>query len=349
MNWENKNLTYYNLYLHRFKLYSETRGCVLVHNVGKMNYEMGLKMKSQLMLVYFGLALSLCSSVAQSKEFKLFVLGGQSNMNGFGYNQDLPKNLNKTIDGVYIFQGHSDADDAPIAGQGKWEVLQPGHGIGFSSNGKVNKHSDRFGVELSFAHKLRILYPNDNIAIIKYARSGSSIAIEAAGPAGAWDPDYKGKTGVNQYDHFLNTLVNARNNMDIDADGIPDRVTPKGIIWMQGESDAGYTENLAKAYYANLKRLMDLFRATLLVDDLPVVIGKISDSWDNEVGKVWPFGELVQYAQEKFVKEDSNAAIVRETRYYQYSDTWHYDSAGYIDLGDKFAEAVFELNKDKAE
>lgn len=198
---------------------------------------------------------------------------------------------------------------------------------------------------MSFAYKPRTLYPDDNIAIIKYARNGSSIALEAAGKFGAWDPDYKDKTGVNQYDHFLNTLVNAKQSIDIDTDGVPDMLIPNGIIWMQGESDALYSETHANAYYANLKRLMDLFRASLLVDDLPVVIGKISDSKNNKAGKVWPFGELVQYAQEKFAKEDSNAAIVRTTRYYQYSDTWHYDSAGYLDLGDKFADAVFELNK----
>ncbi|MBL4632006.1 MAG: hypothetical protein JKY14_12940 [Paraglaciecola sp.] len=304
-------------------------------------------MKNILLLRCAGFTLCLLSFLCQSADFKLFVLGGQSNMNGFGYTKDLPQHLNQSIDGVYIFQGRPDADDAPIAGQGKWEVVQPGHGIGFSSNGKVNKHTLRFGVELSFAHKLRTLYPDDNIAIIKYARSGSSIAIEAAGKFGAWDPDYKGKSGVNQYDHFLNTLINARSDMDIDADGVPDTLIPMGIIWMQGESDAAYSESIAKAYYGNLKRLMDLFRASLLVDDLPVVMGKISDSWDNKEGKVWPHGELVQYAQEKFAKQDSNAAIIRATRYYQYSDTWHYTSAGYIDLGEKFADAVFELNKDK--
>jgi len=298
---------------------------------------------------YLGVALCLFSLACQSAEFKLFVLAGQSNMNGLGHNKHLPKNLNKPIDGVYIFQGHADADDAPIAGQGRWEVLQPGHGYGFSSNGKVNKHSHLFGAEMSFADKIRTLYPTDNIAIIKYARSGSSIALEAAGKYGAWEPDYKGKTGVNQYDHFLNTLLNASSEVDIDADGMPDTLIPQGIIWMQGESDAAHNKRPAKAYLTNLKRLMDLFRASLLVDNLPVVIGKISDSRNNKAGKVWPFGDLVQYAQEKFVLEDSNAAIVRSTGYYQYSDRWHYDSAGYLDLGEKFADAVFELNKNKAE
>lgn len=31
------------------------------------------------------------------------------------------------------------------------------------------------------------------------------------------------------------------------------------------------------------------------------------------------------------------------TKYYQYSDHWHYDSAGYIDLGEHFAKALHKL------
>ena len=49
-------------------------------------------------------------------------------------------------------------------------------------------------------------------------------------------------------------------------------------------------------------------------------------------------------AQEKYARTDGNAAIVRTTRYYKYSDPWHYDSEGYIDLGKQFAEALYQLN-----
>jgi hypothetical protein len=30
---------------------------------------------------------------------------------------------------------------------------------------------------------------------------------------------------------------------------------------------------------------------------------------------------------------------------YKYSDPWHYDSEGYIDLGKKFAEAAYRINQ----
>ena len=131
---------------------------------------------------------------------------------------------------------------------------------------------------------------------------------------------------------------------DIDNNGTEDILVPAGIVWMQGESDASFNEEIAQSYYFNLRRLMELIRASFRTDDLPVVIGKISDSWDDSRdGKVWDYGELVQYAQEKYARTDGKAAIVRDTRYYNYSDTWHYDSMGYIDLGEKFADALFHL------
>jgi iduronate 2-sulfatase len=88
---------------------------------------------------------------------------------------------------------------------------------------------------------------------------------------------------------------------------------------------------------------MDLIRAALRVDDLPVVIGRISDSGKDADGRVWDFGDRVRQAQADFVAHDGAAALVTTTDGYQYSDPWHYDSAGYIDLGRNFAAAMVEL------
>lgn len=284
------------------------------------------------------------SQQVEKDTFRLFYLGGQSNMVGYGTNADLPESLAADLNDVWIFHGHDEPDEKLNGGQGIWEIMKPGHGKGFSSDGKSNTHSDRFGPELSFAKKIKELYPNDKIAIIKYARSGSSIDSTAARHFGSWEPDYIGKTGINQYDHFLTTLANALDINDIDKNGKIDKLIPSGIIWMQGESDAR-DEAVARRYFSNLKRLMDLMRAALLKDDLPIVLGKISDSGNNEEGKIWQYGELVQFAQEKLARTDHHTALVRSTRFYNYSDRFHYDSKGYIDLGEKFAQAIFLLNR----
>lgn len=278
-----------------------------------------------------------------TQKIRVFILAGQSNMNGFGYNKDLPNDL-KTLKDVYIFQGNSVPDGDLNGGTGKWDVLKPGNGTGFKTDGKSNQLSDRFGPELSFAKRLKELFPNDKIALIKYAREGSSISVQAAGSFGSWDPEFEDKRAINQLLHFKKTIRNALKEKDIDGNGKADELIMSGILWMQGEGDASYSEEIANMYYSNLTSLMQKMRAALLTDDLPVVIGKISDSGKNEKGKVWPTGELVQYAQEKFVNQDKNAAIVRSTSKYNYgNDPWHYDSAGYIDLGKNFADEVFRL------
>lgn len=278
-----------------------------------------------------------------TQKIRVFVLAGQSNMNGFGYNKDLSNDL-KTFKDVYIFQGNSVSDGEKNGGVGKWDVLKAGNGTSFKTDGKTNTLSDRFGLEMTFAKRMKELFPNDKIALIKYAREGTSIDSLATGSFGCWNSDYHGKNGLNQYDYFLSTIKNALNEKDIDGNGKTDELVMSGILWMQGEGDASYNEEIANNYYAHLKTLMNQMRAALRTDDLPVVIGKISDSGKNEKGKVWPMGELVQYAQEKFVRDDKNAAIVRSTQKYNYgNDPWHYDSAGYIDLGKSFADEVFRL------
>lgn len=275
---------------------------------------------------------------------RVFYLGGQSNMDGFGLNADLPDSVVSNLNNVWIFHGNPAPDGDETGGLGIWAKPLPGHGWEFSSDGKTNKLSEFFGPELSFAKKLREYYPNEKIAIVKYSRGGTSIDSVAAGRYGSWEPDFRGKNGLNQYDHFLKTINLAMNVNDIDNNGVEDYLIPSGIVWMQGESDA-YREEVAQRYYGNLKRLMDLMRAALRNDDLPIVIGKISDSGKTKAGKVYRFSELVQYAQEKFARTEPNVTIVRSTQYYHYYDAYHYDSNGFLDLGEKFAEAIYLLHK----
>jgi hypothetical protein len=229
-----------------------------------------------------------------------------------------------------------------------WSELQPGHGVGFHSDGQANYYSERFGVELTFARRLEELDPEANIAIIKYSRGGTSIDEEAARQFGSWDPGYGNGEGVNQLDHFMSTVQNALARADIDGDGSDDTLVPAGIIWMQGESDGDVAEAIANRYHENLTVLMEQIRDAFGVEDIPVVIGRISDSGrDEDTGVVWEYGEIIRSAQAEFVESDGSASLVTATDGYGYSDPWHYDTAGYIDLGRRFAEAVVGLRAEQ--
>ena len=302
-------------------------------------------MKKNILLTLLYTVLS--AALLVGKDYHLYYLGGQSNMDGYGFVKELPVDLQQPSGGTWIYHGNMRGDTQPLDGKGLWSKLQPGHGKDFRSDGKTNKYGQRFGVELSFAKKLQELRPDENIALVKYSKGGTSIAVEAARNFGCWDPNFSKGDGehkhINQYDHFLATLRGALAVSDIDGDGEADRLIPAGILWMQGESDGTmYTASLE--YEANLKRLMDLIRASLHQDDLPVVVGRISDSM-KDGKKVWEFGETLRAAQAAFCDKDPSAALVTSTDNYGYSDPWHYDTAGYLDLGEKFAEAMNKLRQ----
>jgi hypothetical protein len=295
--------------------------------------------------------LAVVPSSARAKEYALYYLGGQSNMDGYGQVSELPPEMQGEFPDAMIFHGNPTPDGQPVDGRGLWTRLQPGHGVGFSSDGKTNRYSNRFGAELSLARRLRELHPDQPVALLKYSRGGTSIDGGAAGDFGCWDPDYAAGEGegrgVNQYDHFLAALRQATAVRDIDGDGEEDTLRPVGIFWMQGESDAHYTAEIALRYQANLRRLMDLIRASLRQDDIPVVIGRISDSGQDADGKLWNHGPLVRSAQQAFTEQDGRAALVTATDEFKYSDAAHYDTAGYLEMGKTFADALESIREQK--
>ncbi len=265
-------------------------------------------------------------------------------MDGYGYVNDLPDELNATQEGVWIFHGNTAKDNDNADGKGSWSLLRPGHGAGFRYERDSSFYSDRFGVELSFARRLKDLSPEDNIAIIKYSKGGTSIDTSAAGRFGCWFPDYREGNGINQLDHFQATVVNALSHEDIDGDGKTDRLIPSGIIWMQGESDAD-NEYSASVYLKNLELVIGEIRKAFNAPSMPVVIGRISESHLDTDSIVWTFGDIIRQSQTDFVSRDLNAALVTSTDNYEYSDPWHYDSKGFIDLGEQFAEAMAEIQE----
>jgi hypothetical protein len=284
-----------------------------------------------------------CATLEQQPTtYKLYYLGGQSNMEGFGYVEELPGAISTTSEDVMIFTGQMALDNETHGGVGIWHPLEPGFGTGFRTDGNSNQLSDRFGPELLFGQTMADHPTGTKIAIVKYALGGSGLA-EGVG-YGNWHPDFSAGAGLNQYDHALKTMRNAFAHTDIDGDGTADRLVPSGIVWMQGEADAFDSQAAADDYRANIERLMGLLRAALRFDDLPLVIGKVTDSGMSEDGTVMDYIETVQRAQQDFVNSDACAAYVTVTDDLAYlDDGWHYDTDGFIRMGTAFAEAMIEL------
>lgn len=275
--------------------------------------------------------------------YKVYYLGGQSNMDGFGQNDELPEGLAQKVAQVPIFQGDPAEDGAEGGGLGFWQPLRPGHGNGYRSDLESAIYTERFGPEISFAAAMIDAHPGEKIAIVKYSRGGTALVHGASG-YGSWDPAFAQGNRRNQYDNALTAIDLALAPQDIDGDGRLDKLVPAGIVWMQGESDAAHTEETARRYLGNLTRMMGYLRAAMRSDGLPVVIGKIKDSGDTPETRMMPFGPLVQQQQAAFVDADSCAAMVNVTEGFdEMPDGWHFVTEDYLTLGKAFAEAMVAL------
>lgn len=281
----------------------------------------------------------------QGITYKVYFLGGQSNMEGFGYVADLPPELVGEQTAIPIYHGKTVEDGKPGGGAGLWQMLRPGHGTGFDTNGTSNSYSDRFGPELTFGTHMQALRPDERIAIIKFARGGTAL-VDGVSGYGSWDPDYTAGNGRNQYDNAQAAIRAALAQRDIDGDGLTDRLEPAGILWMQGEADAFDSATASEHYAKNLARLMALLRQELGNRDLPIVIAQIKDSGDSAETRVMAYSPRVQAEQARFADDDRCAVLIDDTKSFGFlPDGWHYRSENYITLGRSFANAIVRLER----
>ena len=79
-----------------------------------------------------------CNSSKELDIWKVYFLGGQSNMDGYGFNDQLLHSLKKRIPNSMIFNGKRDNEGSPNGGIGIWSPVEPGHGNMFQTDGLRN-------------------------------------------------------------------------------------------------------------------------------------------------------------------------------------------------------------------
>lgn len=266
--------------------------------------------------------------------YRLYLLAGQSNMEGYGDVAKLATDERGPVADAFIYHPTSIPDDESTTLDAAWTPLAPGFGSAYPPEGVTE---GQFGPELGFG---RALAEDGPVALVKYARGGTSLMHGASG-YGSWDPDYDAGEGINQFDHAAAALKAAMSISDIDSDGAPDRLVPSGIIWMQGEADAYENAVAAANYEKNIDRLVTRLRVIMGADDLPVVIGRIVDSRPPDGPSVMTYAAEVQDAQARFAASDPCVVLVTVLpASAELVDGWHYGAADQLALGHAFAEAL---------
>lgn len=112
------------------------------------------------------------------------------------------------------------------------------------------------------------------------------------------------------------------------AKAAQDSGTLKGIVWHQGESDAKAPET----YLDSLSQLITDLRKDLGIDDLPFVAGQVKDlpAINEQIAKLPEEVEHTAFIPSEGLKT---------------TDRWHFDAASVRLMGERYAEAMLQLQK----
>jgi hypothetical protein len=243
---------------------------------------------------------------------KLFLLAGQSNMEGAGLSSRLSEVLRKAPDNVRFFD------------EGKLRDLV---------------WRARFGPEVGFAHEISASFPREQIVLCKVARSGSNLYYD-------WAPDRTSGGTEDEYrGPFYPKLLASLGELHSVLDARNKRCECAGLLWMQGERDAVF-ESMAESYEANLRAFIARVRADVNAPVLPFLIGLISPRKckPGTSQSTHPYRDIVREAQARIADSMAHVAMV-ETMDLTQSDGLHFDAEGQVELGRRFAPAYRAVAK----
>ncbi len=234
---------------------------------------------------------------------EVYLLAGQSNMDGYGYTTGLPPAWRPADPRVPFYW----------SGWGEFRDLQPAsYGGGWVMGPEVS-----FGRTLADAGRA--------VALVKHAVGGTDLAFywNPGSPHGNGSPG----EGYRVFEAAVGTAA-----ATLDAAGAPWRWA--GFVWMQGESDA-LDLSLAYAYEANLTGLIAAVRDLTGEPELPAAIGLISTQSN------WTYAEIVRDAQTSVAEADPTVVYVETDDLPRNTlDTSHYDGPSERVLGVRFAAAL---------
>ncbi len=225
------------------------------------------------------------------KPVKVFVLAGQSNMEGHAVVDLEGKDYNDgkgTLKALFNDPARAKLVKHLKTPKGDWAVrddvwvryqrekgplLAGPLALGFSVYG--DKH--HFGPELQFGHVLGDHF-TEQVLLIKTAWGGKSLYKDFRPPSsgGAVGPYY-----TKMLEDVRKSLANLKTEFPADAD---QGYELAGFVWYQGWNDGVDPKNAVPEYEQNLVNLIKDVRKDLKAPGLPVVIGELTGPWVDAPG-----------------------------------------------------------------
>ena len=292
--------------------------------------------------------------------FKVFLLAGQSNMEGQGVvDLDHPKYYNggkgilnrvmadpantkryahlKDKDGKWVVR-----DDAFIRFRNKQGVMAGGVSIGFTGYGS-DKSRHHIGPELQIGHVLGDSH-KEPILLIKTAWGGKSLFKDFRPPSAG------GEVG-EYYKKMLAEVKDALASVDEEFPSLKgSKPEWAGFIWFQGWNDMFNKDALAE-YEQNLVHLVKDLRKEFKSPKLPVVIGELGNGGPKAGANMLAIRAAQKAAAEhkgfkgnvKFVSTTAFARPKEESPNVGHGHHWFGNAESYFLIGDALGKGMLEL------
>jgi hypothetical protein len=289
------------------------------------------------------------ASAAQARgPVKVFILAGQSNMEGQGVvSMDHKDHYNGGKGNLVWSMKHSPSaammkhlkdaqddwvvrDDVRISFKAKGKVRTGGLTVGYTGYGG-NSH---IGPELQFGHVIGDAL-DEPVLLIKTAWGGKSLYVD-------FRPPSSGGTVGPYYTKMIEEVRAALAEL-------PDRKYEiAGFVWQQGWNDM-CTKPAIPEYAQNLVNLVADVRKELGVPDLPVVVGELGNGGPAKEGSSMA---TFRKAQAEGTQRIRNALFVKTTDFARPKDLspnrghghhWFGNAESYFLVGDALGKAMLKL------
>lgn len=250
------------------------------------------------------LVVLLVAQIASAAPLKVFILAGQSNMEGQAVTDLSGKDYNKGKGTLATLMSD------PVKGamfkhlrsaDGKWAVRedvwvryqrekQPLLAGPLTCGFSVYGDSHHFGPELQFGHVVGNAFDNQ-VLLIKTAWGGKSLGIDLRPPSSG------GKVGP-YYTMMIAQIREALANLKTDFPSYDGKgYELAGFVWWHGWNDF-CDDKLVPEYESNLVNLIRDVRKDLKSPKLPVVIGELTGPWRPDAEPLPPAAASIRKAQE---------------------------------------------------
>lgn len=169
------------------------------------------------------------------------------------------------------------------------------------------------GPGISFAKDMLPLYPDGKIGLVPCAVGGT--------PLSRW------VKGADLYENALSKAKKAAKSGTIE-----------GMLWHQGESDCGKSEDAA-SYETRLTQMFRDFRNDLGLPDLPIVVGELGAFVQG------PPAQMVKAAQRKMPDDLPHVGFADSTGLTDKGDHLHFTSASQQEFGKRYGAAMQKLQQ----